>query len=278
MLDRNPSISGRTWSDRNWHWMIDCYLGAHRTTNAVLFSLKKGDRWLCWWWWWWQYKKNRTNTYRFDVHVSFELHGHIRFCGSFIRNKTTSTKCCLTQWVSKLPWNCGIHGVRPYMVNSPSLASVVNTIVYKIEPIFTGLGHGKLSWFLTLWWWWSWWRWRWWWWWWCRWYFYYYCYHHHHHNHRHHHHHHPHPHHYCCCFYYYYYCYYWCYYYYYFYHFDIINIIIFIIIIVMETITITMTIIIICLTCHEHFVSVSEIFLKHDFILCLYYVLQKQND
>ena len=43
---------------------------------------------------------------------------------SFIQHKTTFTK----------------HG----------LAGIVNATVYETKPIFTGHGHGKSSWFLTL--------------------------------------------------------------------------------------------------------------------------------
>ena len=64
-----------------------------------------------------------------------------------IQNKTT--KNCLTQWISSLPVSFEIHRVR-YLVNFTGLAGIINAPVYKTEPIFTGLGHGKLSWFLTL--------------------------------------------------------------------------------------------------------------------------------
>ena len=69
---------------------------------------------------------------------------------AFIHNKTTFTKYCLTLWISKLPGSIEIHGVRQYQVDFMALAGIVNATVYKTEPIFTGLGHGKLSWFLTL--------------------------------------------------------------------------------------------------------------------------------
>ena len=42
-----------------------------------------------------------------------------------------------------------IHWVRQYQVNFMGQASIVNTTVYKTEPIFTGLRHGKLFWFLA---------------------------------------------------------------------------------------------------------------------------------
>ena len=62
---------------------------------------------------------------------------------SFIQNKTTFTKYCVTQLISKLPFE--IHWVRQYLVNFTGLAGIINTIVYKTEPIFTGHGHGNLS-------------------------------------------------------------------------------------------------------------------------------------
>ena len=67
---------------------------------------------------------------------------------SFIRNKATFTYC-LTQWISKLSGSFEIHWVRQYLGNFMSLVGIVNTTIYKSKPIFTGLGHGKLSWFLT---------------------------------------------------------------------------------------------------------------------------------
>ena len=64
---------------------------------------------------------------------------------SFIPNKTTFNKYCLTQWISKLLGSFEILWVRQYLVNFMGLAGIVYTTVYKTEPIFTGLGHGKLS-------------------------------------------------------------------------------------------------------------------------------------
>ena len=39
---------------------------------------------------------------------------------------------------------------RQYLVNFMGLVGIVNTTIGKTEPIFAGLGHGKLSWFSTL--------------------------------------------------------------------------------------------------------------------------------
>ena len=69
---------------------------------------------------------------------------------SSIRNITTFTKYCLTQWISKFPRSFEIQWVRQYLVNFTGLVGIVNVTVYKTGPIFTGLGHGKLSWLLTL--------------------------------------------------------------------------------------------------------------------------------
>ena len=53
---------------------------------------------------------------------------------SFIRNKISFTKCCLIQWISKLPLSFQIHWVRQYLINFTGLASLV-----------LGLGTGKFS-------------------------------------------------------------------------------------------------------------------------------------
>ena len=42
------------------------------------------------------------------------------------------------------PWN-PLSKAVPDLVNFPGLVGIVNAAVYKTEPIFTGLGHGKLS-------------------------------------------------------------------------------------------------------------------------------------
>ena len=61
-----------------------------------------------------------------------------------IGNETTFTKYCFAQWISKLPGSFEIHWVRQYLINFMGLVGIVNANVYKTEPIFTGLGHGKL--------------------------------------------------------------------------------------------------------------------------------------
>ena len=62
---------------------------------------------------------------------------------TFISNKTTFTKHCLTQWISKLHGSFEILCVRQYLVNFTGPAGILNAIVYKTDPVFTGLGHGK---------------------------------------------------------------------------------------------------------------------------------------
>ena len=57
---------------------------------------------------------------------------------SFIPHKTTFTKHCF------IPQSFEI------LVNFTGLVGIVNATVYQTEPIFTGHGHGKSSWFLTL--------------------------------------------------------------------------------------------------------------------------------
>ena len=60
---------------------------------------------------------------------------------SFILNKKTFTKYCLTQCISKLPGSFEIHWVSQYLVNFMDIAGIVNATIYKTEPSFTDLGH-----------------------------------------------------------------------------------------------------------------------------------------
>ena len=64
---------------------------------------------------------------------------------SFIQNKTTFTKYCLTQWISKLPESFEIHLVKQYLINFMGLAGIVDAIVYRTKSIFTGPQHDKFS-------------------------------------------------------------------------------------------------------------------------------------
>ena len=70
----------------------------------------------------------------------------------FIPNKTTFTKYCITQWISKLPRSFEIKWLllMQHLANFTGVEGIVNATVYKTEPIFTGLRHGTLSYFLTL--------------------------------------------------------------------------------------------------------------------------------
>ena len=47
------------------------------------------------------------------------------FYKAFIRNKTTFTKYCLTQWIPKLPGSFEIHWVRQYLVNFTGLVGTI---------------------------------------------------------------------------------------------------------------------------------------------------------
>ena len=82
--------------------------------------------------------KIRKNIYKFDVQVTFDLYSHFRCLQvrSFIPNKITFTKYCLTQWISKLPGSFEIKAVLGK--HFAGLAGIVNATVYKTEPIFTG--------------------------------------------------------------------------------------------------------------------------------------------
>ena len=91
-----------------------------------------------------QCHKIGKHIHRSDVQVTFELYR------SFIPNKTAFTKYCLTQWIPKLIGSFEIHWVRQCLINFTGMAGKVNDAVDKTEPIVTGLGYGKLSYFLTL--------------------------------------------------------------------------------------------------------------------------------
>ena len=95
--------------------------------------------------------KIRKNIYRSDVLLYFwDLRQFQMSTNPLFQIKLHLTKYCLTKWISKLPGSFEIHRVRQYLVNFTGPAGIVNATVYKTKPIFTGLGHGKLSKFLTL--------------------------------------------------------------------------------------------------------------------------------
>ena len=77
--------------------------------------------------------KIRENIYRSNIQVTFELYSHFR-CLQVLDSKikTTFTKCCLTQWISKLPRSFEIHWIRQNLVNFTGLMGIVNITIYKI--------------------------------------------------------------------------------------------------------------------------------------------------
>ena len=74
---------------------------------------------------------------------------------SFTRNTTITTEYCLAQWISNLSRSFEIHWVRAYLVNCMDSVGIVNTIVYKTKPTFTGSLQSKLwkhwYWFVECW-------------------------------------------------------------------------------------------------------------------------------
>ena len=54
---------------------------------------------------------------------------------SFIPNKTTFIKYCLSHWVSKLLVSFEIQWVRQYLVNVMDLVGIMSTAVYKAKPV-----------------------------------------------------------------------------------------------------------------------------------------------
>ena len=64
---------------------------------------------------------------------------------SIVSNKTTFTKYCLTQWISRLPGALKSTELGSTWQISVGLADIVNAAVYKTGPVLSGLGHGKLS-------------------------------------------------------------------------------------------------------------------------------------
>ena len=51
----------------------------------------------------------------------------------------------------KAPGSFEIHWTKQHLVNNTGLVGIVNATVYMTKSIFTGLQHGKLSYFLTHW-------------------------------------------------------------------------------------------------------------------------------
>ena len=90
------------------------------------------------------------NIYRSGLHMTFELCGYFR-CLQALCSKLNYIYYILSYSVDfKLTGSFEIHWVRQCLVNFTGVVGIVNTIVYKTETILIGLGHGQLSWFLTL--------------------------------------------------------------------------------------------------------------------------------
>ena len=98
----------------------------------------------------WYYSAKSHEKYLIQLQIHFSLMIISYVYRSFIPNRTIFMKYCLTQWILNLPGSFDIHWARQYLVNFMGLTGRVNTDVYKTEPLFTGLGRGKLSRFLKL--------------------------------------------------------------------------------------------------------------------------------
>ena len=84
------------------------------------------------------------NTYNGHPTVTFELYGHLICLQVFLLryNYIYIYKYCLTQWIMSFE----IHWAGQYLVNYMGLlVGIVNTTVYKTEPIFIGLWPGQVS-------------------------------------------------------------------------------------------------------------------------------------
>ena len=84
----------------------------------------------------------RKNIYMSFVQATFELYCHFRCLQVLYSKLNYITKYWLTQRISKLP--CSLKSTE-YPINFTGLVDIANAIVYKTEPIFTSLQHGKLS-------------------------------------------------------------------------------------------------------------------------------------
>ena len=67
------------------------------------------------------------------------------FTGTLFQTKQHLISTVLSQWISTFHGSFGIHWFRQYLVNFAGLVGIVNAIVHRTDPIFTGLRHGKLS-------------------------------------------------------------------------------------------------------------------------------------
>ena len=76
----------------------------------------------------------------YKLHLGFMVISYVY--RSFISNKTTFTKYCVIQCISKLHGGFEIYLVRQYLVIFTDLVGLVIATVYRTEPILIGLRHG----------------------------------------------------------------------------------------------------------------------------------------
>ena len=95
-----------------------------------------------------QYQCKRFGKYlQIDVQVIYSIMVISDVNRPFIPNKIPCIKYCTIQWIQTLPGSSENHWVRQFLLVFTGLAEIVNTTFYKTEAIFTGLGHGKSSYF-----------------------------------------------------------------------------------------------------------------------------------
>ena len=89
--------------------------------------------------------KNLEKYYKSGIHVTFEIYGHFK-CLQVSYSKQNDIYWALPHSVDpKAPqelWNTQSKTVPG---NFMALVGILNATLYKTEPIFTGLGQGKLS-------------------------------------------------------------------------------------------------------------------------------------
>ena len=82
--------------------------------------------------------------------VAYDLYGYINFYRSSVRNKTTFYMVLSWSLDCKTPWKFLKPLSKAVLGKFHESDGQVNAIVYMTWPVFTGLGLGKESWFLTL--------------------------------------------------------------------------------------------------------------------------------
>ena len=80
-------------------------------------------------------KKLGKKIYRSNIQLLLSFTVILDVYRPIIPNKTTFTKHCLTQWISKLLRSFKIHWVRQWLVNFCGLVGIVNATVYNTKPI-----------------------------------------------------------------------------------------------------------------------------------------------